>query len=156
MDTLAQNSLTDDSRRVRLTAIGPKEARHQVLDDWQHHPAFAPFREQVLIQAYAPDDPMVSRFGFVTSGKPTIYLQAADGKVQHRQDDYRGPEQLAEAVAQAVRKADPSYDRAKDPDLTKPISLGTVPPELLVPAGLAGVLGLVIVAALLQRSLSWL
>ena len=28
--------------------------------------------------------------GFVTTGKPTIYVQSADGKVLHRQDDYDG------------------------------------------------------------------
>ena len=54
--------------------------------------------------------------GFVTTGKPTIYVQAPDGKVLHRQDDYQGG---APELAEAIRRIDPNYDPKKDFDLRK-------------------------------------
>jgi hypothetical protein len=42
--------------------------------------------------------------------------QAPDGAAKHRQDDYRGPEKLAEAI----RRADPNYRPERDPDLNRP------------------------------------
>jgi len=66
------------------------------------------------MQSYLPDHWAVARSGFKVDGQPTIYLQAPDGTVLHRQDDYHdGPE----ALAQALRRTDPHYDPRKDPDL---------------------------------------
>ena len=42
-------------------------------------------------------------------------------EVFHRQNDYNdGPDGLAKALAGAIRRVDPDYQPAKDPDLRKP------------------------------------
>ncbi|HEV3143032.1 MAG TPA: hypothetical protein VGZ47_04015 [Gemmataceae bacterium] len=116
-DALAalQGKLTDDSQKLRLTIIGPENQRHAVLADLESSPSLAPLKDKVLVQSYDPKHWAVVNTGFRTTGQPTIYLQSADGKVLHRQDEYRGPEKLAEAI----RKADPNYQPDKDPDLNK-------------------------------------
>ena len=108
--------LEDDSDKLRLTIIGSEAERRAVLDDLAKHPELAPLREQLSVQSYAPDHWAVAGLGFVQSGKPTIYLQTSDGAVRHRQDEYRGPEKLAEAI----RRADPHYRPENDPDLNRP------------------------------------
>ena len=65
--------------------------------------------------------------GFVTSGQPTIYCQAPDGKVLHRQDDYGGPEQLAEAA----RKAKPNYRPENDPNVNRPLDAAKQVPGIV-------------------------
>jgi hypothetical protein len=61
------------------------------------------------VQDYAPGNWAV-KDGFFTEGKPTIYLQAPNGKVLHRQDDYSDG---AAGLATALRKADPNYSPLK-------------------------------------------
>lgn len=90
----------------------------------------APWKERIKVQDYPPDHWAVRDAGFVTSGNPTIYCQAADGTVLHRQDEYRGPDALAEVL----RKADPTYRPEKDPDLNK--SLSNLPPWPCVCCGI--------------------
>jgi hypothetical protein len=116
-DALAalQGKLTDDSQKLRLTIIGPQEKRQVVLADWNASPSLAALKDKVLVQGYDPTHWAVANAGFRTTGQPNIYLQAPDGKVLHRQDDYRGPDKLAEAI----RKADPNYQPNNDPDLNK-------------------------------------
>lgn len=105
--------LEDDSHRLSLTVIGSKADCDRVLQDLQQ-PQFHEFASRCVVQDYRPDDwPM--RVGFQTSGNPTIYLQKPDGQVLARTDKYEGPQTL-----EAVRKADPNYQPAKDPDPTKP------------------------------------
>jgi len=101
--------LEDDSAKPRLTIIGNQEERAKVLA------ALSPEASRYLIKAYDPSDWAVARAGFKTDGHPMIYVQASDGTVLHRQHRFCDAKQLAEAL----RKADPSYDPAKDPDLTK-------------------------------------
>lgn len=103
----------DDSAKPRLTIIGNQQDRAKVLS------ALPPEATNYLVKAYDPRDWAVARAGFKTDGHPTIYAQAPDGTVLHRQDAFADAHQLAEAL----RKADPSYDPAKDPDLTKILSL---------------------------------
>ena len=105
--------LPDDAGKLRLTIIGPEADRKRVLDDLAGAPALAEFRDRFLVQAYPPDHWAVAGCGFVTGGRPTIYMQVPDGTVLHRQDDYSSPEDLAGAL----RRADPNYDARKDPDL---------------------------------------
>ena len=107
----------DDARKARLTVIGGEAERRAVLSDLEAEPDLRGLRERVAVQAYPPDHWAVARCGFKTDGRPTIYLQAPDGRVLHRQDDYAGG---AGRLAEAIRKADPSYDPRKDPDLTRP------------------------------------
>jgi hypothetical protein len=109
----AMAALADDSQRLRLTIIGPAPYRKPVIHDLENHPSLKTLRDQLRVQAYEPDHWAVARSGFVVTGKPTIYLQSPDGRVLHRQDEYRGPEKLAEAI----RKANPNYRPENDPDL---------------------------------------
>ncbi|VTS03246.1 hypothetical protein [Tuwongella immobilis] len=111
----AGDDLVDDSHLRRLTVIGTPEQRKAVVEDLKSSPKLSGYRDQLVIKTYSPADWAVNDAGFVTSGKPTIYLQAPNGKVLHRQDDYDGPDSLASAI----RKSDPNYDPAKDPDLRK-------------------------------------
>ena len=115
-------ALTDDSHKPRLTIIGSKEERQRVLADLDRQPDL---KHALAVKAYAPDEWPVARAGFVTSGHPTIYLQAPDGKVLHRQDDYSGPQDF-----EAIRKADPNYKPTQDPDLRKLAFPGLSPDTL--------------------------
>lgn len=108
-----KGTLSDDSKKCRLVVIGP--GREQVIKDCASGELSGLLRD-CIVHDYAPDHWHVARAGFVTSGKPTIYFQAADGTVLHRQDDYEGG---AAALAEAIRKADPNYKPTADPDLRK-------------------------------------
>ncbi len=121
LQALGQPRLPDDSQWPSLTIIGPEMARKKVLSDLRSSPILAPWKERIKVQDYPPDHWAVKDAGFVTAGQPTIYCQAPDGKVLHRQDEYRGPQALAEVL----RKADPAYQPERDPDLNK--SLSSVP-----------------------------
>jgi hypothetical protein len=118
LQAIGKPRLPDDSKWLCLTIIGADAERKQVLSDLRSSPLLAPWKDRVKIQDYAPDHWAVRDAGFVTSGHPTIYCQTADGKVLHRQDDYRG----AAALAEVLRQADPAYQPRQDPDLNKPLS----------------------------------
>jgi hypothetical protein len=113
----AGGAVPDDAARPRLTVIGPEPERRPVLRDLDTHPALAEWKNKLLVQAYPPDHWQVARAGFLTAGRPTIYLQTPGGAVLHRQDDYSGG---AGALADALRKADPSYRPERDRDRRRP------------------------------------
>lgn len=110
--------LADDSGKLRVTILGSDEKRRQVRQDLDRDPAFAPQRDRFAVRDY-PADHWSTRPGFVAPGDPTIYCQAPDGRVLHRQDDYRGG---APSLAAALRQARNDYDPKKDPDLRAPAS----------------------------------
>jgi hypothetical protein len=118
LQALGKPSFPDDSQWLSLTVIGPEAARQMVLSDLQSSPFLAPWKDRLKVKDYSPDHWAVQGAGFVTTGNPTIYCQAADGTVLHRQDVYRGPAALAEVL----RKADPTYNPQHDPDLNEPLS----------------------------------
>jgi hypothetical protein len=120
---LQSRDLTDDSGKLRLTLIGPEDERQKVLDDLNG--PLADLAGDCLVQSYAPDHWAVARAGFHVAGRPTIYVQEPSGKVLHRQDDYADGAAGLRRVLEAVRKPDPKYDGAKDPDLRKSPELGT-------------------------------
>lgn len=122
MAAICDATLPNDTEMPYLTVIGSEAERKHVLGDMATSPALAPFRSRWRMQEYSPSEWPVQGVGFHTEGTPVIYLQKADGVVMHRQDSYDGPEKLAVAL----RKADPSYDPKKDPDLTKPAPLNDV------------------------------
>ena len=126
----------DDRALMRLTVIGSEEQRKQVLDDLNSNPALAAYKNLLVVQSYAPDHWAVARSGFKTQGNPVIYVQDFSGKVLHRQEEYRGAEKLAEAI----RKADPTYDASKDPDKNKSgfagIDLSNIPQWAWIVAGI--------------------
>jgi len=111
---LLQTGLADDSDKLRLTIIGSEADRKRVLDDLKG--PLADIAAQCLVQDYPPDHWAVAKAGFYTSGQPTIYVQAPDGTVLHRQDDYAdGAEGLRQAF-ERIRRPDPHYDPRRDPD----------------------------------------
>lgn len=138
--------IPDDAGLLRLTVICQDTDRKKVIADLAAHPALAGLKGKLVVQDYQQTD-WEMRPGFVRVGRPSIYLQAASGKVLHRQDEYRGPELLAQAVMAALRKAVPNYDPQKDPDLNaaKPVpapspdgSPGSFPwPIIILIGGLA-------------------
>lgn len=133
------NELPDDSAKPFLTVIGGEESCNKVLADLESHPSLKGVRDRWHVQSYRPDDAMVRAAGFSAVTSPEVYLQKPDGTVLHHpQGGYQGPE----ALAQAVRKADPAYNPKSDPDLTAP-ALPSLPPwakEPWVWAVAAGVL----------------
>jgi hypothetical protein len=117
----AGGTLTDDSGKWHLTVVGTKEECQQVLDDLKGHAALAPWKDRLLIQSYRPDAWAIKGVGLPNGGRPTVIVQAppgpdGKGQVLHAQNDYDGG---AEALAGALRRADPAYDPSKDPDLRK-------------------------------------
>lgn len=107
--------------KLHVTVIGDKEQREPVAADLANHPAFASIRDGLLIQEYSRNEwPVDNSLGYHATGEPTILVQTADspsdprakgGKVLLRASKYDGPEKLAEAI----RKADPSYLPELDP-----------------------------------------
>lgn len=119
------NRIDDDSQKLRVTVISKNAAlRKQIKADFDNCPA--ELRDLYVFNAYAPDDFEVARVGFVTTGEPTIYCQAPNGKVLHRQDDYKDG---AIGLQKALRRSDPNYDPKKDPDLRKPGPGPSPPPD---------------------------
>jgi hypothetical protein len=131
--------IPDDASKVRVTVIGTAAERESVLHDFAGHPALALWKDRLLVAGYEPGYWAVQRQGFAGLGHPTIYVQAPDGTVLHRQDDYQGG---AAELAEVLRKLDPNYQPAKDRDRRKVDLSGLVPrlpwsvPVVLLGAGL--------------------
>lgn len=135
-------ALADDASKLRVTVVGTEAECLQVSQDLAGHPALAPFKDKVLFQCYRPDHWAVRDAGLPAAGHPTIVVQekpdaAGKGRVLWHQDDYAGG---AEALAAALRKADPNYDPNKDPGPKNPEGPGGVP----LWAWAAGFVGLVL------------
>jgi hypothetical protein len=132
-------TLIDDTAKQRLTIIGHQDVVSRIQSDWQTNPSLAAFKDRILTNSYAGDHWAVVNVGLspgMTSTIAIILQTAPDargrGRVLHVQHDYQdGPEGLAKAISRglaaapqvsansAVRKPDPGYDPAKDPDLRK-------------------------------------
>jgi hypothetical protein len=148
---IQSGQLADDSGKIRFTVIGSVEQRRQVLKDLDAHPALSAFKELFVVNAYSPEQWAVSRAGFVTNGTPTIYVQAPDGTVLHRQDDYvGGADSLAAALGRsAERKPNPDYQPAKDPDRRKTDPVSDPWLWLALAGGVVFILGAGLVSALI-------
>jgi len=116
---LQAGSLPDDSGKLRLTVIGTQSDRRRVLEDLKG--PLAEIAAQCLVQDYPPDHWAVAGVGFYTAGKPTIYVQAPDGKVLHRQDDYDDGAEGFRQAFERLRRPDPNYRPDKDRDLRRPM-----------------------------------
>lgn len=102
-------ALPDDRKLLRLTVAGPKEFQRQVLADLERDPLKG-FSDRILVQAYTPDAWELKESGFAPGNQ--VYLQAPDGKVLYRAENYAGgPEKLS----RALRRAAPDYQPARDP-----------------------------------------
>jgi hypothetical protein len=128
----------DQSTKLRLTVIGPKQTRQVVLEDLKKTPDLQGVLKDFLLQDYDPEDWEVSRSGFYTKGAPTIYVQAPSGKVLHRQDNYTG----ADDLAAVLRKANDQYKPEADPNLSK--------------AGVGSILGLPLETIILIAVVVWI
>ncbi|HEV8061454.1 MAG TPA: hypothetical protein VGP68_16365 [Gemmataceae bacterium] len=115
-----EGQATDQSTKLRLTVIGPRQARQVVLEDLKRTPDLQGVVRDFLLKDYDPSDWEVARSGFYTKGAPTIYVQAPSGKVLHRQDSYTG----AEDLAGVLRKANDQYKAEADPNLSKAAAFG--------------------------------
>jgi hypothetical protein len=115
------DNLQDDSRKVRLTVFGSETERDAVVLGLT-----LAQKDALSIQAFPRDHWIVSQRGFMIGMLPTIYLEAPDGTVLHRQEGWDGPESLAKAI----ERADPNYDPSKDPDLRKPKPQPTPTPDV--------------------------
>ncbi len=129
----AASDLIDDSKKATVSVIGPDKVRKETLAALKASlgDGFKYWEGESADWSFDP--------GFKRAGNPvTIYCQSPDGKVLHRQDDLEGGTQ---AAIEAIRKANPAYDPAKDPDKRKaddPAGKSNVPFYLLI--GLAAFL----------------
>lgn len=128
--------IPDDSKKLRVTVIGGVATRAKAVED------ITDAKLDVVLWQCSKDhwslaDTETGKPAFKNDGSPTIYVQAPDGKVLHRQDDDKG-------VVGAIRKASKDYKFENDPDLRKevvPLSPLAAPigvlPMLLMLAGAA-------------------
>lgn len=122
-DPVTGPPLPDPAGKLHVTVIGSPADRAAVVRDLSTSPGLARFRERLVVREYSPEHWHVAEVGFKRDGKPSVYVQREDGSVLHRQDTYPGPEGLTTAL----RKVDPQYDPAKDPDASQsPFSLATL------------------------------
>lgn len=124
-EAFGDDTLSDDSGKLRITVCGTKEACDTVLSDLKSNSATASMSNKFLVQAYRPGTWPVEVFkcppgeGFFLSitGPPN---KRSQGVEYHTQAAYEGPEKLALAMHEALRRADPNYQPDKTPDLSKP------------------------------------
>lgn len=111
----------DDRSKPRVVVVGAEADRKRVLADFDSHSGLSAFKGKVLVQAYAPDDPLNKGLKYPV-GSPTIAVIRADGAVlaRNKSGKYEGPDHLAQSLPAALRRADPDYDPEKDPDLKPP------------------------------------
>jgi hypothetical protein len=132
-----QQGLPDDAAKLRLTVIGANGDRTPVEQELAK-PESKDIADRALLWSVPPDhwslkDHATGQPMFVTTGKPTVYLQAPSGEVLYREDDYR------QGDFTAIRKAIDDYDKRKDPGRSSPAALPfdfkQIPPAAWVVAG---------------------
>lgn len=117
-----QEKLPNDAALPSLTLIGTESTCKAVEAEIKADSRMATLSKRYLLQSYRPDDVMVASFGFVTTGKPTIYMQEPGGRVIFRSDEYPGIDTLAAAVEEGCdqccppRKPRPDNDPKLDPE----------------------------------------
>ena len=134
-DAIRDSRLPNHADMLRVTVIGPREMTQPVLDDL----ARSGLGDRIIAKAYAGTHWHVAQAGFATDGSPTIYVQAADGTVLHRQVDYAGGIEGLTSTLAKLRKPSPDYDKTKDPDTRRALAGRGVPVGLLCLGGAAAV-----------------
>ena len=143
------DTLSDDSGKLRITMCGTKELCDRVMSDLKSHPAMASMSNKFLVQSYRPGTwpmevfkrPPGEVFFLSISGPPN---KKSQGIEYHSQVAYDGPDKLAESMNEAMRRAEPNYDPNKTPDLSKP-----KPPPTPAPGAPEDSTWLLVVAAIL-------
>lgn len=112
-------ALEDDSAKLSLSVIGEPAETARVKADLDA-PEFAALKSHVVFQAYARDNWAVSpqRYGFDTTGHPTVYLETPAGEVLWHTNTYEG-----RATLETLRKKDPQYQPSNDPGIRPPNAL---------------------------------
>lgn len=112
-------AIPDDGDFLHVTFIDEDYDRaKRAADDFKtKEPELA---KTVHVKIFDANDPLVKNAGFVTTGKPTVYIQKGR-VVLGRSDTYPG----AKALASAVRKSRPDYNPAKDPAISSPLNFLT-------------------------------
>jgi hypothetical protein len=128
-----ESSLADDRDKAFLTVVGDEGLRKKVLADIDTSPLLAPWKNKVHVNAYDPSHWNVNASG-LAQGVSYQLPPDAEGKskVQFRLRAYTGPE----ALATALRKADPNYRPDADPDPLKPKPAPTPTPDLTPAVGI--------------------
>lgn len=116
----ADDQIPNDTGFLRLTIIGTETECRPVLADLAANPNVT---QGCVVQSYFPAHWSL-RCGFRTGGSPTIYIQSPDGRVLHRQNDYQNG---IAGLTKALRRASPTYDPSRDPDLRQ----DPVPPPVI-------------------------
>lgn len=135
---MIENEIPDHKQKFHLVVIGTEAERKGVIDQLaQLEPQIA---GRVLPRSVKPGEFSLkdSATGQTVykDGNPSVYFQAPDGKVLHRQADGAN-------VVDAIRKAVKHYDADKDPDMRKPqpgpLSLPGLPshPAIIPAIGMA-------------------
>lgn len=136
--------------RVHVTFIGSQVEREAARKDLERSPGFQRIAESMgdnlAVQDYGPESPLVSEIGLVDGGKPDVVIQQTKGgRVMFRAHNYPG----ADVVVSEIRKADPAYRPSDDPD-GKALDMGIdmnvlmaeygITPEIIVGIAMTGVL----------------
>lgn len=112
--------IPDSGKRYRLVVAGDSAERQRITDAWK---TVEPDLSSQVAVWNVPSDHWSLKDGdktlYVTAG---LTFQAPDGKVLHRQADFKGPQDFA-----AIRKAIKAYQPDLDPDLRKPQPLKPAP-----------------------------
>jgi hypothetical protein len=139
--------LHDDSKKPVVSVIGGDDAARAAIVEKVRTATAGAFKVWEGPAADWSFEP-----GFKKDGKPMVlYVQAADGTVLHRQDDFNDG---IDKALEAIRKAVPDYDPNKDPDLRKPPPSPFWDGRLHVHGGLllAGAAGAAAVVAMSRRA----
>lgn len=133
--------LPDISGQYRITPIGTPEECAAIEQDWQAHPALAPFKSAAILKSYRPNDPAVADRGFYTAGHPTISVEAPDATEVRLLQSYPGPVAFAGYLAGDLRQPNPNYNPTASPGPAGVGLPGGLSPELAVGLGLIVIVG---------------
>jgi hypothetical protein len=119
---LAGNSLTDDTRKLRVTVIGDEKKCAAVVKDLK-----AAFGDDLLIQSYRPGHWALKVFNLdqiANPPDPIIFVESPPdskgrARVLYTQFGYDGDDDAGKLV-EAVRQADPNFRPHPSPDPRKP------------------------------------
>lgn len=108
----------ETANKLHLTVIGEPGQRKPVMNDLSNNGKLTQLADRLLVQEYSPGNWAIDpSLGFDNKGAPAILVQEKNGKVVAKMKDYKdGPD----ALAAAIRKADPNYDPKKDPTPAPP------------------------------------
>lgn len=131
-------NVPDHSQSLRVVVIGADRAeRDRILAEIQNDLLKRGSAQKAICDDYDASHWAVSGQGYVSNGRPTVYILGSSGKVLHRQDD---PSEVTKALGVALREPNPRYDPNQDPDLRKSQPWSPFGPARPTPGGTSPVL----------------